>query len=591
MIRITKRTVVAAALFGLFATIAPAHSQDRSGEVLKQLEKKETIPAEKPLAPPVIQQEKESEGQRVKESESQRVGESESQKAKQAEGEKIFVKQYKIQGAALIDEASLAASIASYQNKQLSISEIIKAADTITGLYRQKGFLAAYAYIPAQDIKDGIVLIQVMEGKTGGITITGNRNYKTQFILGHLQKTKQEPSIKEQTLERALMLLNDYPSLNVNASLKPGKEPGTTDVAVTATDTYPISASLTYDNFGTKTLSKHRLSLVLDKGNTITDGDDIRLSGVTGLDRIDLDKLSYGRIDYIFPVDYNGTKLGVYYANSLYEAGKELTPLQIKGKADVAGVFLTNPLIKKADTTLTAKLGFDYKDVYDYMLDSTRSEDKIRTISLGINYDTTDSLLFNQTSRNILGFSYYRGINSIMGGSDRNDTKISRLHADGDFNKFTLDIIRIQRLTQYNHLIIKASGQYSAEPLFVAEQYTIGGAGSIRGFAPSAYSGDSGYTATIELQTSPILPDTIIFNNQKLGDTIKLAIFADNGAVQRNDRQPGEAEDDYLTSIGVGIRIYAGKTISARLDQAWPEKNGKYNNKNAETYLQMTASF
>lgn len=201
------------------------------------------------------------------------------------------------------------------------------------------------------------------------------------------------------------MLLNDYPSLNVNASLRAGTQPGTTDVTLTATDTYPISATLTYDNFGTKTLSKHRLSLVIDKGSTITDGDDVRLSGVTGLDRIDFDKLSYGRIDYTLPLDYNGTKAGIYYANSLYEAGKELTPLKINGKADVTGVFITNPVIKKADTTLTLKLAFDYKDVYDYMLDSTRSEDKIRSISLGINYDTIDNLILSQTSRNIIGLS------------------------------------------------------------------------------------------------------------------------------------------------------------------------------------------
>lgn len=59
----------------------------------------------------------------------------------------------------------------------------------------------------------------------------------------------------------------------------------------------------------------------------------------------------------------------------------------------------------------------------------------------------------------------------------------------------------------------------------------------------------------------------------------------------RNDRQPGEAENDYLTSIGAGIRIYYGKNFSARIDQAWPEKNKKYENKNAETYLQATVSF
>ena len=555
----------------------PILAQEPSGEVLKQLEKKETIPQiEEPAKPPIIQQ--------------QELPQEPPAEEKAEEVEKIYVKDFKIQGATLISTENLNQLLAPYVDKDLILAQIIQAADAITAAYRQQGFLAAYAYIPAQDIKDGVVIIQIIEAKLGAITITGNQNYKTEFIQGHLDKIKHDPSLKEQTLERGLLLLNDYPSLNINASLKAGVEPGTTDVAVAAADSYPLSASLSYDNFGTRTLSENRLSLVIDKGNTITDGDAIRLIGVTGLDRIDLDKLSYGRIDYIIPVDYNGTKAGIYYANSLYEAGKDLAYLKINGKADVAGIYITNPIIKTADTTLNLKLAFEYKDVYDYMLDSTRSQDKIRNISLGINYDTTDNLILSQTARNNIGLSYYRGIQNLTGGTGRNDPKASRLHADPEFNKYTLDIIRIQKLISYNHLIIKASGQYSPEPLFIAEQYTIGGAGSVRGFNPSTYSGDSGYSATLEFQMSPILPDETIFN-QRVGDTLKIALFADTGGIFTNDRQPGEAEDDYLASIGVGIRIYYGKNFSARIDQAWPEKDGIYKNKNAETYLQATMSF
>lgn len=398
MFHITRRTIVAAAIVvaAIITITPPAFSQEPSGEVLKQLEKKETIPQPgEPAKPPIIQQQQPIPAEKAE------------------QGQKIQVKDFKIQGATLVDAAAINTILAPYRDKDLTLAEITKAADVITAAYRQAGFLAAYAYIPAQDIKDGIVVIQIIEGKISHITITGNKNYTTQFIQGHLDKTKQQPTIKEQTLERALMLLNDYPFLNVHASLKPGLEPGTTDVAVTAADSYPISATLNYDNFGTKTLSKHRLSLYINKGNTITDGDSINLSGTTGLDRIDLDKLSYGRIDYNLPLDYNGTKLGIYYANSLYEAGKDLTPLKINGKADVAGIYITNPIIKKTDSALTLKLAFDYKDIYDYMLDSIRSQDKIREISLGLNYDTTDNLLFNQRARNVIGLAYYRGIQNI----------------------------------------------------------------------------------------------------------------------------------------------------------------------------------
>lgn len=565
--------ITAAIITGLiFAVLAaPAHSQEPSGEVLKQLEKKEAVPKpEEPKKPPVIQK-------------------PEAKPAEAAEGPKIFIKAFKIQGATILDSTALQAIIAPYQNKELTLAQIQTATDLITAAYRQKGYLVAYAFIPAQDIKDGIAIIQIVEGKTGLITVTGNKNYTTEFIQGHLNKIKQDPSIKEQTLQRALLILNDYPSLAVNASLKAGTEPGTTDLNIIAQDSYPISASLSYDNYGTKTLSKHRMSLFIDKGNTITDGDDIRLSGVTGLDRIDLDKLSYGRIDYTAPINYSGAKIGLYYANSLYEAGRDLTPLIIKGKANVAGIYLTTPIIKTTEETLNIKLGFDYKDVYDYILYTQRSEDNIRTINISLNYDTTDNL-FNLSGRNILAINYTQGIRDILGGTGKNDNNTSRYHVDGQFGKYTLDMARIQKTTQYSHIIIRGTGQFSEDTLFIAEQFSIGGPGSIRGYNPSSQSGDSGYNITAELQFMPILPETNIFG-QRLGDTLKLAIFTDHGGVFRNKRQPGENKDDYLTAVGAGIRLYYTKNFSARFDYAVPYANWEINGKNSEIYLQAVVSF
>lgn len=58
-------------------------------------------------------------------------------------------------------------------------------------------------------------------------------------------------------------------------------------------------------------------------------------------------------------------------------------------------------------------------------------------------------------------------------------------------------------MSTYSHIIIKGAGQFSEDALFIAEQFSIGGAGSIRGYSPSSQSGDSGYNLTAELQLSP----------------------------------------------------------------------------------------
>ena len=354
--------------------------------------------------------------------------------------------------------------------------------------------------------------------------------------------------------------------------------------------TTPLLRRRPYDNFGTNTTSKHRLNAAFNTGNLITSGDYLMLRGLTGLDRIDLNKLSYGRAEYLFPIDYNGTKLGLNYANSIYKAGEEYTILDIHGKAHVAGIYLTHPIIKTRKDTLDIRFGFDYKDVYDYMLNNLRSEDNIRVFNLGITYDLTDNI----QGRNIINLTYHQGVRNLLGGNGKNDPDASRLNADGAFAKYTADVIRVQKLPGYNHLMLKASGQLSEDALFVAEQFYIGGAGSVRGFRPSSQSGDSGYLGSAELHLSPIYPETKIGNQdsgQKLGDTIKLVLFADHGGVYKNNRQPGENKDDYLTSIGAGIRLYYSKNFSFRLDWAVPRIKDHFNSKNSETYAQAVFSF
>ena len=545
---------------------APALAQEKSGEILQQLEKKELIPKEKPEAP-VIEQKEEKPRDAI-------------------DGKKILIRQIKLQGAALIDEQTLKIILSKYENKELTLSEINQIAEDITLNYRKQGYILAYAYIAPQEIKDGILEISVIEGRTGEITIRGNKSYSAKFIQKHLERIKQDPSLKEEKLERALLILNEYPSLSVKASLTAGKELGATDITAQAKDSLPISGSLFYDNFGTNITSKHRAGINLNTGNLITSGDYLMLRGLTGLDRIDLNKLSYGRAEYLFPIDYNGTKMGLSYANSIYKAGEQYTILDIHGKAHVAGIYLTHPLIKERAQALDIKLGFDYKDVYEYLLDSIMSKDNIRVFNLGGTYDFTD----RAQGRNIINLTYYQGVRGILGGNGKKDPDSSRLNADGAFAKYTADIIRLQKLPGYNHLYLRASGQLSEDNLFVAEQFMLGGAGSVRGFSPASQSGDSGYFGSAELHLSPIYPETKVFN-QKIGDTIKLVLFADHGGVYRNNAQPGENKNDYLTSIGAGLRLYAGKHFSVRYDYAVPRINDHFNSKNSENYLQAVFIF
>ncbi|MHB8121544.1 MAG: ShlB/FhaC/HecB family hemolysin secretion/activation protein [Desulfuromonadaceae bacterium] len=582
-----------AAAFILSAACSAAYAADGAGGVLRQLEKSDTMYKFKEQAPPVVEKE-----------------DKKPVMEQQPANVMVFVKRFRLEGNTLMSEKELLAGIKLGSGKEMTLDEIKGVADMITAKYRAKGFLLVNAYVPSQSIFDGAtiiksksgfhivnafgaVMIKVVEGKVGTISVTGNEYYKSSFIEGYLHTVRKDPSLKEEALEKALLLLGEYQSLSVKATLKAGEEFGTTDIIATVSDKLPLSGSVAYDNFGVKSTSKNRLSASLNVGNMVTSGDVIKLNGIIGLDELDPGRLSYGRAEYVVPAGISGTQVGAYYSNAVYSVGgaDPLAALELNGKAHVAGVYATHPVTRTRAESLDIRLGGEYISLYDNLLGSIQDKDEIRKIVAGISYESADRFL----GRNFISFGYAQGIGALLGGTEKGalNPSPSYLGADNMFSKFNLDAMRLQKLPGYNYLTAKGSFQYSPDRLFSAERMQLGGEGSVRGFKPASASGDSAYFTSLELLLSPLYPEAEIFG-QKLGNTLKFALFTDYGGVINSSPRPSEISSATLSSIGAGLRLYGGDMLYCKLDWAIPGEEGGYNGfkvDNSRIYFQTVVSF
>lgn len=584
---------VALSLLALSCAYSTSFAAEGAGEILQQMEKtgKSHDPVEK--LPAVIENET-----------------PEPATVKQPSGRRIFVRKFRLEGNTLISEKELLSGIDLGDGKELTLDEIKNVANMITAQYRRKGFIIVNAYVPSQSIFDGAVLtksaqgyqtvnafgtvlIKVIEGKVGTISVSGNTRYRSAFIKRYLETVRSDPSLKVETLEKELLLLNDYPFLLVKTTLIAGNEPGTTDIHATASDgKYPLFGSIAYDNFGEKVTSKNRLSAQLNIGNTITSGDLVRLNGIIGIDDLSLSRLAYGRAEYSVPVGGLGTQVGAYYSNTFYSAEglDSLALLELKGSATVAGIYATHPVLKKFDKSLVVKVGGEYISLSDELLKNIQDKDEIRKITAGISYESLDTF----KGRNFVNFSYARGLGGFLGGTTSGTNPgPSYAGADDSFDKLNLDATRIQKLPGYNLLVARGAFQYSPDRLFSAERLQLGGMGSVRGFGSSMKSGDSGYVLSLELVSSPLFPETMIFN-QKTGDTIKLALFTDCGGAINTNHQPSEFTSTFLSSIGAGIRLYGGSMFTFKLDWALPGAQDSYNSfslSDSRVYVQSAVSF
>ena len=450
--------------------------------------------------------------------------------------DRLLVKGFSFSGNTAIEQADLESLTQPYVGRSLNLPELEAVAQLVTDLYRQKGYTLATAYIPQQDIKLGIVLISILEGRVGDILVTGNRHYSTDFIRGSFAQAMEDNVIRNVALERALLLLNDYPDLRVSAVLEPGASTGSTNVQVTAEDKLPIHGTLDFNNYGFNTISRYRFGAGVEVGNVLFDGATLNVNGILGNQP---DQLQFVTGSYAIPIGVHGTKLVLSGSDGRFDVGAELSALQINGKIRTYDISVTHPFIKTRFQSLMAETGFASKDNRLYTLGTLTGDDAVRMAKLGVNYDRLD--LSGRTYVSLYGF---QGLGQFLGGMEDNSSMATRKGADNRFTKATLNAGRIQSLGHDVQLFIRANGQMTTGPVVVIEQFLLGGPDSVRGYQLGERFVDEGYTVSAETRV-PLLPSL-------LGST-QAAAFIDYGAGRLRNPQPGEQSSASLTGTGVGL--------------------------------------
>ena len=491
-------------------------------------------------------------------------------------GQNFWVNKIVVEGNHVVPTKDITPVITPFEHKKLNLKTLKHIAYLITEIYIKRGYVTSRAYIPPQNIKDGIVRIAVFEGKVGSINIHGRHPYyPTGFIKSYFKPLVKERIFNRKVLERALLLLNQCINLKVKAKLKRGKLPGTTDIDINATSKYPASVAATYDNFASKYTSKNksRFGGSLNVENIPVPGSIISFYGMVGSRYTDL---RFYRIADSFPVGVEGLRLSFYYSYGNYDVGRDLQVLNITGLSSSYGCSVSYPVIKQRTKSLSVNLGLSFVYSKQLMLGKITSRDKIRPVSAGFTYS-----FITAYSKNFFNFSITQGLGDNLGGMPNGYLRASRVGAVSDFTKFNINIFRIQRIKPYLFFIAKGTGQYCDRVLISSEEFYIGGADSVRGFTQSEYGGDSGYFATAELRIAPL-------SERKL---LQLAIFADTGYVCAVHPASGQKRDHSLTGVGVGLCMDMPYGLHLRADFAVPVKPSRNaDGKKYDFYIQLVES-
>lgn len=170
----------------------------------------------------------------------------------------------------------------------------------------------------------------------------------------------------------------------------------------------------------------------------------------------------------------------------------------------------------------------------------------------------------------------------FLGTATEEEMQAQRMAADKDYTVLHLQAARLQMLpwlslgttnTYANPMIFaRVNGQYASGALIPAEQFGLGGDGSVRGYASREYLGDHGVSGTLEFR----LPIMLGLLDRKAGpqqapwDRLQGVAFVDAGYVKIEDPLPGEEPDKTLYGAGVGARLALSDHFQVKCDLAFP---------------------
>jgi hemolysin activation/secretion protein len=137
-----------------------------------------------------------------------------------------------VEGSSLFSKEELEALVNLGEGKEISMGVLLLLVQELTSYYVSQGYFLSKGYIPAQKLKHGIVKINIAEGKVNKIEVSGNKSLDSEDIEGRFIRVKNEGILREQTLERTLLELNDLLGVTVRSLLKPGEIPGTSNLVL-----------------------------------------------------------------------------------------------------------------------------------------------------------------------------------------------------------------------------------------------------------------------------------------------------------------------------------------------------------------------
>lgn len=450
-----------------------------------------------------------------------------------------------------------------YLGKEVSLADLTAIVEKINGLYAAEGYATCKAYLPQQTIENGHVHIALIEGKTGEVSISGNKHTKESYIRNRLPlRSGTVQNFNE--LNKKLFRFNATNDARLGITVKAGKVPGTTDYEIVLQEPKNDVFTLSVDNSGGSNNGEWREGFYYTNRSLSGRRDSLSASytRAKGLNSVGF--------NYATPVGRQGAKLLFDYSTSTNELiESSMRQLKSNGHGWYLGAAYLQPLILNQTTRTEAKIGIYRQNSQTDMQDGAIPWQDSQANNLYLSFAMTS---YGKTSA--FYHQHYYGI-----GHSRAFQANDGTYATNDYSLYRLNSL-YQKGWQNGHMFTgRLNLQWSGvDGLPSAEQFFLGGLNSVRGYKRDMVSGDNGMTFSAEY--------AIPLNRKR---TVSVYGFFDYGTILGDTAY----EDHVLKSMGLGLRGNIKQTVYMDLSIGFPlekELNGTQVSK-TRVHFGMNAQF
>ncbi len=455
-----------------------------------------------------------------------------------------------IDGATVFTRASLAPLYGKYLARKVTEVEVQEIARSITQAYHDAGYVFSQADVPAQDVLAGVLKIRVTEGYVARIDY-GGTGRKSGIIAAYMAPVLAEKPVRLETIERAMLLVNDLPGITVaDASVGDGDEPAAKVLNLVLEET-GVNADLYVDNRGTPSSGRLQAWASASANGLLATGDRLQFGLFTIPDTPR--ELLYGQVKWSRPLGGWGTVGEVTLSGSKVDAGGSLAASETESDSRRMQLSLRHPILRTRQDSLWASGEFDIYNVNEDTFGATSYEDRNRMARLGLEYYRAKLLNGDFYAKAV----YARGLD-ILGASNPGSGQLSRSDGKATFDKVTIEIRRMQKLWGGFGLYAQVKGQWANQPLLTAAEFSLGGSQYGRAYDYGELVGDRGAAGALELRYTGKNPADWI-------DSFDVYAFYDGGFVWNEG-----AGRQALTSAGMGVRGSFAKGFYADMQVAKP---------------------